>query len=149
MQQLLSSRSDERKNTMAKILVIDDDPDIVTAVQMVLEGAGHQVTSAPNGRQGLERIKSDHPELIILDVMMESHTEGFELALKLHSPDPASEWKSFRNIPILMLTAIHSTTPLRYEPDIDYLPVELFVDKPIDPDDLLGKVNWILARQKV
>ncbi len=48
-----------------------------------------------------------------------------------------------------MLTAIHSTTPLRYEPDIDYLPVELFVDKPIDPDDLLGKVNWILARQKV
>src|SRR5512142_1085918 len=107
---------------MAKILVIDDDPDIVTAVQMVLEGAGHQVTSAPNGRQGLERIKSDHPELIILDVMMESHTEGFELALKLHSPDPASEWKPFRNIPILMLTAIHSTTPLRYEPDIDYFP---------------------------
>lgn len=134
---------------MARILVIDDDPDIVTAVQMVLEGAGHQVTSAPNGRQGLERIKSDLPDLIILDVMMESHTEGFELALKLHSPDPASEWKSFRNMPILMLTAIHSTTPLRYEPDIDYLPVELFVDKPIDPSDLLGKVNWILARQKV
>ncbi len=133
---------------MAKILVIDDDPDIVTAVRMVLESAGHQVLSAPNGKQGLERIKSDTPDMIVLDVMMETHTEGFELALKLHSPDPASEWKSFRNIPILMLTAIHSTTPLRYEPDIDYLPVELFVDKPIDPDDLLGKVNWILARQK-
>ncbi len=134
---------------MAKILVIDDDPDIVTAVQMVLETAGHQVLSAPSGKQGLERIKADVPDLIILDVMMESHTEGFELALKLHSPDPASEWKPFRNIPILMLTAIHSTTPLRYEPDIDYLPVELFVDKPIDPDDLLGKVTWILARQAV
>lgn len=133
---------------MAKILVIDDDPDIVTAVQMVLESGGHQVLSAPNGKQGLERVKADVPDLIILDVMMETHTEGFELALKLHSPDPASEWKPFRNIPILMLTAIHSTTPLRYEPDIDYLPVELFVDKPIDPDDLLGKVNWILARQK-
>lgn len=133
---------------MAKILVIDDDPDIVTAVTMVLESAGHQVLSAPNGRQGLERIKAEVPDLIILDVMMESHTEGFELAIKLHSPDPASEWKSFRNIPILMLTAIHSTTPLRYEPDMDYLPVELFVDKPIDPDDLLGKVNWILTRQK-
>ena len=133
---------------MAKILVIDDDPDIVTAVQMVLESGGHQVLSAPNGKQGLERVKADVPDLIILDVMMETHTEGFELALKLHSPDPASEWKPFRNIPILMLTAIRSTTPLRYEPDIDYLPVELFVDKPIDPDDLLGKVNWILARQK-
>ncbi len=133
---------------MAKILVIDDDPDIVTAVRMVLESAGYQVLSAPNGKQGLERIKSDTPDLIVLDVMMETHTEGFEVALKLHSPDPASEWRPFRNIPILMLTAIHSTTPLRYEPDIDYLPVELFVDKPIDPDDLLGKVNWILARQK-
>ena len=133
---------------MAKILVIDDDPDIVTAVTMVLESGGHQVSSASSGKQGLERIKADKPELIVLDVMMESHTEGFELAIKLHSPDPASEWRAFRNTPILMLTAIHSTTPLRYEPDIDYLPVELFVDKPIDPDDLLGKVNWILARQK-
>ncbi len=133
---------------MAKILVIDDDPDIVTAVRMVLESGGHQVSSAANGKQGLERIKAEAPDLIVLDVMMETHTEGFELAIKLHSPDPASEWKAFRNIPILMLTAIHSTTPLRYEPDIDYLPVELFVDKPIDPDDLLGKVTWILARQK-
>src|SRR5574340_61893 len=133
---------------MAKILVIDDDPDIVTGVKMVLEGAGHQVLSAPNGKEGLERIKADVPDVIILDVMMESHTEGFELALKLRSPDPASEWKRFKNIPILMLTAIHSTTPLRYEPDIDYLPVELFVDKPIDPDDLVGKINWILAREK-
>jgi len=133
---------------MAKILVIDDDPDIVTAVRMVLESGGHTVISAANGRQGLERIQAEAPELIVLDVMMETHTEGFELALKLHSPDPASAWKAFRNIPTLMLTAIHSTTPLRYEPDIDYLPVELFVDKPIDPDDLLGKVNWILARQK-
>ncbi|HEX8991301.1 MAG TPA: response regulator [Anaerolineales bacterium] len=133
---------------MAKILVIDDDPDIVTAVQMSLESGGHQVLSASSGKQGLERVKAEIPDLIVLDVMMESHTEGFELALKLHSPDPASEWKPFRNIPILMLTAIHSTTPLRYEPDIDYLPVELFVDKPIEPDDLLGKVNWILARQK-
>ncbi|MGE5073562.1 MAG: response regulator transcription factor [Anaerolineae bacterium] len=133
---------------MAKILVIDDDRDIVTAVRMVLESAGHQVESASSGKQGLDCLKVVKPDLIVLDVMMETHTEGFELALKLHSPDPASEWKAFRTTPILMLTAIHSTTPLRYEPDIDYLPVELFVDKPIDPDDLIGKVNWILARQK-
>lgn len=133
---------------MAKILVIDDDPDIVTAVTMVLESGGHQVLSASSGKLGLQRIKAETPDLIVLDVMMETHTEGFELVFKLYSPDPASEWRAFRNIPILMLTAIHSTTPLRYEPDIDYLPVELFVDKPIDPEDLIGKVNWILARQK-
>ena len=134
---------------MAKILIIDDDPDIVTAVRMTLESAGHEVVAANSGKAGLEKVKVEHPELIILDVMMETHTEGFQVALKLHSPDPASELKQFKDIPILMLSAIHSTTPMRYEPDIDYLPVQLFVDKPIDPDDLIGKVAWILERQKV
>ena len=133
---------------MAKILIIDDDPDIVTAVQLTLENAGHKVVSAGSGKEGLEKVKSEKPALVILDVMMETHTEGFQLALKLHSPDPASELRQFKDLPILMLTAIHSTTPMRYEPDIDYLPVELFVDKPIDPDDLVKKVNWVLGRKK-
>ena len=133
---------------MAKILIIDDDPDIVTAVRLSLESAGHQIVAANSGKEGLEKVKAEHPELIILDVMMETHTEGFQLALKLHSPDPASDLKKFKDIPILMLTAIHSTTPMRYEPDIDYLPVQLFVDKPIDPDDLIKKVAWILGRKK-
>jgi CheY-like chemotaxis protein len=134
---------------MAKILVVDDDPDIVLAIRMALENAGHEVIEAESGAEGLEKIKADHPDLIILDVMMETHTEGFQLALKLRNPDPTSELIEYRKIPILMLTAIHSTTPLRFEPDIDYLPVELFVDKPIDPDDLTGKVEWILDRQVV
>ena len=133
---------------MAKILIIDDDPDIVTAVRLSLESAGHQIAAATSGKEGLEKVKAEHPDLIILDVMMETHTEGFQLALKLHSPDPASNLKQFKDTPILMLTAIHSTTPMRYEPDIDYLPVQLFVDKPIDPDDLIKKVSWILGRQK-
>ncbi|MFN2224507.1 MAG: response regulator transcription factor, partial [Candidatus Promineifilaceae bacterium] len=122
---------------MAKVLVIDDDPDTVLAIRMSLEAEGHVVTSAPSGKEGLEHIKADRPDVIILDVMMETHTEGFQLALKLHNPDPTSEYAEFSNIPILMLTAIHSTTPLRFEPDIDYLPVELFVDKPVDPEDLV------------
>ena len=133
---------------MAKILIIDDDPDIVTAVRMCLESVGHQVLDAKSGKEGIDVIKANRPELIILDVMMETKTEGFQLALKLRSPDPTSEFAKFKDIPILMLTAIHSTTPLRFEPDIDYLPVELFVDKPIDPDDLISKVDWLLSREK-
>jgi CheY-like chemotaxis protein len=133
---------------MAKILVIDDDQDILTAVQLSLESVGHHVVFAHSGGEGLEKVKTEQPDLIILDVMMETHTEGFQLALKLHSPDPASKLKQFKDTPILMLTAIHSTTPMRYEPDIDYLPVQLFVDKPIDPDDLIKKVSWILEREK-
>jgi CheY-like chemotaxis protein len=136
-------------NIMAKILVIDDDPDIVLSVQMALEAVNHEVISAPNGKEGVEMIKSEKPDLIILDVMMDTKTEGFQLALKLHNPDPSSDFFKFKDIPILMLTAIHSTTPLRFEPDIDYLPVELFVDKPIDPDDLVNKVDWLLTREKI
>lgn len=134
---------------MSKILVIDDDPDIIEAVRMTLESAGHDVMEAHSGKEGLAMVEKERPDLIILDVMMETHTEGFQVALKLRSPDPASKFATFKNIPILMLTAIHSTTPLRFEPDIDYLPVELFVDKPIDPDDLIRKVDWVLHRETV
>lgn len=134
---------------MARILVVDDDPDIITAVRMTLEGVGHHVIEAYSGEEGFEKLKSESPDMLILDVMMETHTEGFQMALMLHNPDPTSEYAQFRDLPILMLTAIHSTTPLRFEPDIDDLPVELFVDKPIDPDDLIGKVDWILSREKI
>ncbi|HBX68618.1 MAG TPA: response regulator [Chloroflexi bacterium] len=134
---------------MAKILVIDDDPDIVLSVRLTLEAAGHTVAEAFNGTSGMEAIKADRPELIILDVMMDTNTEGFHMAMKLRNPDPSSAYAAYRDIPILMLTAVHSTTPLRFEPDIDYLPVELFVDKPIDPDDLLNKVEWVLSREAV
>jgi CheY-like chemotaxis protein len=129
---------------MAKILIIDDDPDIVTSAKMCLEGAGHKVLEASNGKEGLKILQEDEPDLIILDVMMDTATEGFQLALQLKNPVPNSEYARYSHIPILMLTAIHSTTPLRFEPDIDYLPVELFVDKPIDPEELLGKVDWVL-----
>lgn len=134
---------------MSKILIVDDDPDIVLAVRMSLEAEGHEVIEAASGADGIEKIKSEEPDLIILDVMMETKTEGFQLALKLRSQDPSSEYIQYKNIPILMLTAIHSTTPLKFEPDIDYLPVEIFVDKPIDPDDLVGKVEWLLSQEKV
>jgi CheY-like chemotaxis protein len=133
---------------MAKILLIDDDPDIITSVRMTLESVGHQLDDARNGDEGIKKIKADRPDLIILDVMMDTKTEGFQLALKLRNPDPTSDFYAFKDVPILMLTAIHSTTPLRFEPDIDYLPVELFVDKPIDPDDLIEKVDWVLKADK-
>lgn len=132
---------------MAKVLIIDDDPDIVMAVRMCLEDVGHKVIDAASGKEGLEVLRMDRPDLIILDVMMETQTEGFQMALKLRSPDPGSEFAEFKDIPILMLTAIHSTTPLHFEPDIDYLPVELFVDKPIDPEDLVNKVDWVLSAE--
>ena len=132
---------------MAKILIIDDDPDMVLAVRLCLEAEDYEVIDAPNGEKGLEKIKAEHPDLIILDVMMDTTTEGFQLALTLRNPDPTSEYRAYSQIPILILTAIHSTTPMRFGPDEDYLPVDDFVEKPISPDQLLEKIEVLLNRQ--
>jgi len=73
---------------MARILVIDDDPDMVLATRLCLEGAGHQVLAANTGTEGLRKIKAEKPDLIILDVMMDTTTEGFQLALSCAAASP-------------------------------------------------------------
>ncbi|MCZ7546783.1 MAG: response regulator [Anaerolineae bacterium] len=130
-----------------KILIIDDDPDITLATRLCLEGAGYEVEEARNSTEGLAKIEAA-PDLIVLDVMMDSTTEGFQTALKLRSPDPKSEYAAYSDIPIIMLTAIHDTTSVRFAPDHDYLPVDTFIDKPIDPDKLVQKVEELLAARK-
>lgn len=131
---------------MAKILMIDDDPDIITAIRIPLEASGYEFYAAKDGAEGLERVKEINPDLIILDVMMETATEGFQLSLKLRDRSPDSEYTAYRDIPILMLTAIHTTTSLRFTPDDDYLPVDAFLDKSADPDELMAKVRTLLAK---
>ncbi len=131
---------------MADILIIDDDPDIVLAARLCLESAGHHVTSARDGAEGLQEMKAARPDLIVLDVMMDTATAGFQLALKLRGAQPDPELAPFGDIPILMLTAIHTTTPLRFGPDKDFLPVDEFIDKPFEPDDLIDKVAKLLKR---
>ena len=129
------------------ILIIDDDPDIVAAMRMPLEVKGYKVSHASSGAEGLKQVKALNPDLIILDVMMDTTTEGFQVSLALRSTDPKSEYKAFSKIPIMMVTAIHTTTPLRFGPDQDYLPVDEFIEKPIDPDVLLSKVSKLLAKK--
>lgn len=129
-----------------KILVIDDDPDLVEVIRLTLEASGFQVSSAASGAEGLEKVKEVHPDLIILDVMMDYTTEGFQVSLALRNPGPQAEYAPYRDIPILMLTAIHSTTPLRFGPEQDYLPVDDFVEKPIEPGELVRKVQELLQK---
>jgi CheY-like chemotaxis protein len=132
--------------TMPKILVIEDDRDMVAAIRMPLEANGYEVLAAATGEEGLQKVKEAEPDLIILDVMMETTTAGFQVSLQLRNPDPESELAAYRHIPILMLTAIHTTTSLRFGPDEAYLPVDDFVDKPIDPDVLLKKVRALIQQ---
>jgi CheY-like chemotaxis protein len=124
--------------------MIDDDPDVVLAIRIPLETAGHEFHSASDGTEGLEKVKQLNPDLIILDVMMETATEGFQTSLKLRDPSTDAEYAAYRNIPILMLTAVHTTTPLRFAPDKDYLPVDAFLEKSASPEQVLAKVEELL-----
>ena len=131
---------------MPKILVIEDDADMVMAIRMPLEAYGFEVFEAATGEEGLRKVKEVEPELIILDVMMETTTAGFQVSLELRSPNAKSEYAAYRNVPIVMLTAIHTTTSLRFGPDEGYLPVDDFVEKPIDPDELLEKARTLIEQ---
>ena len=124
---------------MNRILVIEDDRDIAFLVTMHLRDHGATVDTCGNGEEGLKMASSGRFDLVILDLMLPG-MDGLDVCRGIRSLATYT--------PILMLTAIHSSTPLEFEPDIDYLPVELFVDKPIEPEDLLGKVDWILSREK-
>jgi CheY-like chemotaxis protein len=126
-----------------RILIIDDDPDITEAMTVVLENKGYEVCSAQDSAEGMERLKQGRPDLIVLDVMMRTSQEGFNLSRELkHNPD-------YKDIPILMLTAVKQKTGLDFKTeagDDSWLPVEEFLDKPVRPDVLLEKVESLLQK---
>ena len=130
-----------------KILIIDDDPDLVESVQITLEANNYQVFSAGNGTEGLKMVKEVNPDLIILDVMMDSITEGFQVSQKLRSRDPQSEFRDYSQIPILMITAVSQKMDMQFSPekDGDYLPVDEFVEKPIRLEALLEKIKKLIT----
>jgi len=124
------------------VLITDDDPDIVEALKTVLEASGFAVDTAPNGEECLRKLREAKPDLLILDVMMSTETEGFHVAYEIRK-DPA-----LRDLPILMLTAIEQKSGFKFSPDEDkeYLPVEEFVTKPVEPDELVARVNELIAK---
>jgi len=122
------------------ILLIDDDVDIVEIHRAHLQQAGYRVEAAYNGEEGIQKVKSVHPDLIVLDVMMSTPGEGFEVAQQVRA-DAAT-----RNIPILMVTSVNKETGfnLRVGPDQQWNPVDDFIDKPVSREVLLQKVASML-----
>jgi CheY-like chemotaxis protein len=120
-----------------KVLIIDDDVDLVEANKIVLEANGYQVVTAYNGEDGVKTALKEIPDIILLDVSMEKKDEGFYVSHRIRS------YPTISHTPILMITAIHKCTKLKFSPDTDgdYLPVNEFLDKPVDPDTLLNMVE--------
>ncbi len=130
----------------ARILVIEDDPQMVEFIETTLKAHSYKVYSAPTQEEGLGKIEEVSPDLIILDVMLETQFAGFGVAQKLRSRDPHSKFKRYSKVPILMLTAVHAHTEMRFssKKDGEYLPVDDFVEKPIRAKDLAAKVESLL-----
>jgi len=126
-----------------RVLIIDDDPDITEAMSVVLANKGYTVDSAGDSVEGKAKLAADRPDLIILDVMMRTSQEGFELSREL------KQNAAYKDIPILMLTAVKDKTGLDFKEtagDASWLPVEAFLDKPVKPDVLLEKVASLIPK---
>jgi len=125
------------------ILVVDDDPDIVETSKTILEKAGYKVETAENGTQALAKAKSVRPDLVLLDIMMDKETEGFHVAYDLKGDDKTSAVK------ILVLTNVAKKSGFKFSPetDEDYLPVDGFMEKPLEPKKLLAKVKELLGEK--
>ena len=128
-----------------KILVVDDDPDILEALTMILEARGYQVVTAQDGVEGLANLKAEKPNLMILDLLMPK-MDGFAVCKELQDP----RWSKYRDIPILILTSVREeASRRRYELETGLeLDVDDYLEKPISPDTLLDRVEKLLKKEE-
>ena len=129
----------------AEILVVDDDPDIVDSLRIILESNQYAVRTASNGREAMKALEDRMPDLMILDIMMATDTEGFDLAYKLRE-DP-----EFKKLPILMLTSfldkVRQEGPGKFEYILgEQWPAHWLFEKPVDSKKLLAKIEGILRK---
>ncbi len=124
---------------MTRIMVVDDDPDIVESCTLVLQKAGYEVAAAASREEGLERINDIKPDLLILDVMMVRPDDGITMSRELRS-------QGFSK-PILMLTSLGKVTGMSYGSDESMVPVDEYVEKPLSPVELVDKVADLLKRR--
>ena len=120
-----------------KIMIIDDDIDLVEAMRITLETDNYEVIDAQEGQKGLEILKKEKPDLLILDVMMGTLDEGFHIAYQIRNDE------EIKDIPILMVTAVGAQTGFEFDRqrDEDFLPVNEFIEKPVNPQVLLDTVK--------
>ena len=122
------------------IVIIDDDPDLREALTLILEPAGYRLTCCATGQDGMDTIRKERPDLILLDIMLASPSEGFHVAYELKKDE------ALREIPIIMISAIGQTMGMDYAKELgsDYVPAEKFLNKPLKADVVLSAVREAL-----
>ena len=130
----------------ATVLIIDDDPDFTETVATMLEAGGYAVISATDGQKGLDMVREQEPDLIILDVMMDSMYEGFSVMSTLRG---TPEFLDYRDIPIIMASAVKQEYGSRFTlPEGgEHLQGDVYMDKPVKPQELLENVAKLLEQR--
>jgi CheY-like chemotaxis protein len=129
----------EAMDSKKKVLLIDDDKDFLLATKLILEKGGYEVFLAEDGKVGVDMAKSVYPDIAIIDMMMETWSEGFNVVSKLRTSDTG------KKIPLIMLSAVDLQGPYQsFEPPDELPTVDLVLHKPIKADDLLKHVGQLL-----
>jgi two-component system alkaline phosphatase synthesis response regulator PhoP len=120
-----------------KVLMIDDDIEFVEAISNLLDAKGYEVISASNGKEGIDLARKENPDIILLDVMMTTKSEGFDTA-RLIQQDA-----KIKDIPIIMITGIRKemNLPFGFEANQEWLPVKMILEKPVKPEILLKAIE--------
>ena len=130
-----------------KVLVLDDDPDVRTTTRLFLESRDFDVITAAGPEEGLRQVETQNPDVVVLDIMMPDGTEGFHWVWSIRRhPD-----STVKDVPVIVVSSIRETTGFRFgtgdsDETGDYLPVQGFLDKPVDPDELARKIRAVLPR---
>ena len=132
---------------MAKVMIVDDDPDFVDSICRVLDRRGHTTTAVYDTDGVIERLTQNQYDVLILDVMFpENAAAGFHLAQEIR------KHQDLTGLPILILSAINTRFPMGFGPqdiDEDWMPVQSFLEKPIDFDVLTTRIEKLTAGQAV
>ncbi len=129
---------------MHTILVVDDEKSIRDSLRIILEKNGYGVQAAANGREAMNMLRTELPDLMILDIMMATDTEGFDLAYEL------KDTPEFKTLPIIMLTSflekVRAEGPDTFQHILgESWPAHWLFEKPVDSKKLLAKIESILS----
>lgn len=124
---------------MTRILVVDDDPEFVEITRTILEAHGYEVASAGNGELAMAEMRQHRPDLVLLDVMMSSMLDGLEVSHEMRE-DP-----DLKNVPVIMVSCIITSPHASLFPTDEYIPIDGWISKPMDPDDLLKKIRRLVG----
>lgn len=126
---------------MARILVVDDDPDFIEITRMILRSRGYVVETASSGQMALGMMRQSPPDLVLLDVIMASVLDGYHLAQVIDQD------RTLHHIPVIMVSSLTSTPLADRLPTDEYLPVATWISKPVQPADLLKQIARLLGRE--